>query len=126
MPNCSMITLAGHLGRDAELKSVGDTNVLKWSMAVTHKQKSEKLTTWYACEMWGTRGEALSQYLTKGTAVLVIGDLRPREYKGKQDELRLSLDVRVNNVELLGGGEKRQEAPAPAPSQSGYDDGEVF
>ena len=123
MPNMSKIQLIGHLGRDAELKQVGDYTVLKWSMAVTHKVKGEKVTTWYSCDLFGKRAESLAPYLTKGTAIFVDGTLRPRAYTGKQDELRTSLDVRVNDVQVLGGGDRQESAKAaPQPSTAGYDD----
>lgn len=132
MPNLSRVDLMGHLGRDAELKQVGDYTVLKWSMAVTHKVKGEKVTTWYSCDLFGKRAESLAPYLTKGAAVFVSGQLKPREYKGKQDELRISLDVDVREVELLGGGagaerdKAPRNAPAPVPSAAGYDDETPF
>ena len=126
MPNMSSVDLMGHLGRDAELKQVGDYTILKWSMAVTHKVKGEKVTTWYACDLFGKRAESLAPYMTKGAAVFVRGQLKPREYKGKEDQLRISLDVDVREVELLGGRDaEKQEAPKAQPSKAGYDDSEV-
>ena len=116
MPNMSSVDLMGHLGRDAELKQVGDYTILKWSMAVTHKVKGEKVTTWYACDLFGKRAESLAPYMTKGAAVFVRGQLKPREYKGKEDQLRISLDVDVREVELLGGGEKQESAKAAPPA----------
>ena len=124
MPNLSVITLAGHLGRDAELKQVGKHPVCEFSIAVSHKRGEEKSTAWYRAQVWGERGEKLAPRLTKGTAVLIIGDLVPREYKGKEDQLRTSLDVRVNTLEFLGGGAERGEdrptpkgRPAPQPAE---------
>lgn len=121
MPNFASITLAGHLGRDAELKQVGDTTVLEWSMAVTEKSRKGDSTAWYRCALWGKRGESLAQYLTKGTAVIVSGALVPREYKGKNEELRTSLDVRVDQFSFAGGGGGKSESDAsndhtPAPA----------
>lgn len=125
MPNFASITLAGHLGRDAELKQVGDTTVLEWSMAVTDKGRKGDSTAWYRCAIWGKRGESLAQYLTKGTAVIVSGALVPREYKGKNDELRTSLDVRVDQFSFAGGGKQEESRTVNQPSTAGYDDSEV-
>lgn len=126
MPNLSVITIAGHLGRDAELKAVSGQAVCEFSMAVTHKRgRDDGSTTWYRASVWGARAEKLAPMLTKGKAVLVVGDLIPREYRGKNDELRVSLDVRVNSIEFLGGAAERGEdrptssgrpAPQPAPA----------
>lgn len=103
MPNGSILTAFGHLGRDAELKTVGDNSVCEFSIAVTHKRGRDESTAWYRAQVWGNRAEKLAPMLTKGKAVLIVGDLLPREYKGKNDELRTSLDVRVHTLEFLGG-----------------------
>ena len=47
MPSLCNLTLAGHLGRDAETKTVGDQTVVEWSMAFTSKQKDKETTTWF-------------------------------------------------------------------------------
>ena len=121
MPNMSVITLLGHLGRDAELKAVGDSQVCEWSMAVTAKSRRGESTAWYRCALWGARGEKLAQYLTKGTAVVVSGQLVPREYQGKEGDTRMSLDVRVDQFSFAGGGksegESRPAAPAPVADE---------
>lgn len=124
MPNLSVITLAGHLGRDAELKAAGGTPVCKFSIAVNTKRRDGDSTAWYACALFGNRAEKLAPMLTKGKAVIVSGELVPREYKGKGDELRTSLDVNVNMLTFAGGGAAGGETdtsrgwgkPSAAPS----------
>jgi single-strand DNA-binding protein len=124
MPNLCHITLAGHLGRDAEIKTVGDQTVVEWSMAYTSKHKDTESTIWFKCAYWGQRAAKVAQYLTKGKAVLVIGGMTQRDYKGKDGTAKTSLEVRVESLTLLGGGEKRdggddgfkrQDKPASRP-----------
>lgn len=121
MPNMSTVTLAGHLGRDAEMKSAGGSAVCEFSIAVTTKRRDSESVAWYRCQLWGARGEKLAPMLTKGKAVIVTGELVPREYKGKGDELRTSLDVSVDRLTFAGGGEKAEKPAArvvekPAPT----------
>lgn len=99
------ITIAGRLGKDATLRRTqnGDP-VLGFSVAVDHRAGREKQTVWFECALWGKRGEALAQYLTKGTSVCVSGDLGTREYEGKT-----YLQVRADQVTLMGGGDKRSD-----------------
>ena len=119
MPNLAQITIAGHLGRDAELKDVKGTAVLEWSMAVTTKGGREETTNWYRCALWGTRGEKVAQYLTKGTALIVTGGLVARDYTTKDGKEGYSLDVRVNEFTFAGGGGQQDDhAPIPAPAGS--------
>ena len=76
--------VTGNLGQDAELRTTANGDVLcSFSVASNSKVKGEKVTTWVKCTLWGKRGEALSQYLTKGTKVAVAGELSLNEYNDK-------------------------------------------
>ena len=100
------ITLAGNIGQNAETRRTqsGDA-VTGFSVAVEERQGQEKRTIWFRCSIWGKRGESLAQYLTKGTRVAVAGDLSIREHDGKT-----YLEVRADQITLLGGGEQRQQS----------------
>ena len=103
------ITIAGNIGKDATLRRTqnGDP-VLGWSVAVEERNGQDKRTLWFDCSLWGKRGEALAQYLTKGTRVAVSGDLSTREHDG-----RTYLTVKAAEVTLMGGGQSDQSrAPA--------------
>ena len=52
--------------------------------------------------MFGKRGEALAQYITKGSQVAITGEILLNTYKGKDGTEKSSLECRVNNVTLLG------------------------
>lgn len=92
------ITIAGRLTRDAENRTAGSDNVTGFSVAVDDRAGREKSTLFFDCSMWGKRGEAVSQYLTKGTSVTVSGDLSKREHDGKT-----YLTIRVADLTLQGG-----------------------
>ena len=98
------ITISGNLGKDAVLRSTpnGD-KVLGFGVAVEERRGQDKRTIWFDCSLWGKRGDALAQYLTKGTRVSVAGDLSTREHEGKT-----YLTVSASEVTLMGGGEKRE------------------
>ena len=97
------VTIAGRIGRSAELRRTqGGDPVASFSVAVDDRSGKEKATVWFDCSVWGKRAESLSQYLTKGTAVAVSGELGTREHNGKT-----YLTVRVNDVTMLGGGERQ-------------------
>jgi len=93
------ITIAGRLTRDAEQRNTpkGDS-VTSFAVAVDDRSTAEKSTIFFDCALWGRRGDALGQYLKKGASVCVSGDLGKREHEGKT-----YLQVRVENVTLLGG-----------------------
>ena len=102
------VTIAGNLGKDGTLRRTqsGDP-VLGFSVAVEERSGQDKRTLWFDCSLWGKRGEALAQYLTKGTRVAVSGDLSTREHDG-----RTYLTVRANEVTLMGGGQRDDQSRA--------------
>ena len=107
------ISIAGVLGKDPELKQVGQDQVL--SFTVADSQGKEKPTLWWNCQLWGKRATTLQQYMTKGQKVTVTGSLQMREYTDKNGDKKTAMDVRVNDVALQGGSE--QQAPKAAPSR---------
>lgn len=111
------ITVAGSLGRDAELKYLpnGDA-VLNFSVA--DSQGKDKVTIWWNCQLFGKRAESLAQYLTKGQAVAVSGSVSEREWTDKEGNAKKSMNVRVNELALQGG---RREEPKPK-SRNDFDD----
>lgn len=89
--------IAGTLGRDAELRDVGQSVVCSFSVAIEQRVKREKVTTWVRCSLWGRRGEALVSHLTKGSKVSVSGTLTVGVYNGKP-----TVDLSVSEVTLQG------------------------
>lgn len=124
------ITIAGALGKNAELKSMPDgAPVLQFSVADSPGR--EKPTLWWDCSLFGKRAELLQQYLVKGQKVAVSGSVWPREWTAQDGTPRKAFSIRVQDVALQGRpAESRQEAPAPAPrpqraptpNPSGFDD----
>lgn len=101
------ITIAGRLGRDAELRTTnGGDAVCGFTVAVHTSQGREKVTNWWRVSLWGKRGEALAQYLTKGAQVTVVGEFSLSEYEGKPQ-----LNVRASEIALQGSKSDGQREP---------------
>ena len=109
------LTIAGVLGKDPELKQVGQDQVL--SFTVADSQGKEKPTLWWNCQLWGKRATTLQQYMAKGQKVTVSGNIQMREYTDKDGNKKTAMDVRVNDVALQGGNEQQAPKAAPAPKQ---------
>ena len=82
--NLAQIMVSGNIGQQPEIKTVGDTKVANFSVAVnenyTTKSGEKKETThWYRCEAWdGKNGKGLvtnviEPYAKQSTTVLVQG-----------------------------------------------------
>lgn len=93
------ITIAGKLGRDAELRHTqGGESVCSFTVAVDQRQGRDKTTNWWRVSLWGKRGDALAPYLLKGASVTVQGEFALGEYEGKPQ-----LNIRANEIALQGG-----------------------
>lgn len=119
----------GNLGADPESKSLPDgTTVVRLRIGSSHRAKVggdwQDVTTWVSVDVWGKRGETLARILRKGAKVSVRGTLAVREYDKKDGTKGYSVEVRADDVELMGG--KRDgggdDAPAPRAPQGSYDD----
>ena len=121
----NIITLAGHLGKDAEIRKLPDGTPIA-SFSIADSQGRDKPTIWWNCSIFGERGVKLARYLLKGAAVTVAGTVTEREWKDKDGTPRKNMDVRVSEVALQGGRsqEAKPEAPKPkqAPAGSGFED----
>lgn len=105
------------LGKDAVTRQTnGGKSVTGFSAAFDNGWGDRKQTVWLDCSMWGDRGEKLAQYLTKGSQVVVEGDIGTREHDGKT---YITLDVRevkLTGKPQEGGTSSARQAPQRAPA----------
>ena len=107
------------LGRDAEIRYTQNGEpVASLSLAFSYGRKGDdgkRPTQWVDGSLWGKRAEALAPFLTKGSLVVVtMEDVHTEAYQGRNGEAT-KLVGRVTDIELAGGGERQQAAPAQAP-----------
>lgn len=106
------IQFVGHLGGDAETKKVEKTTVTNFSVAVNNPFKKDDPPTWYRCALWGDRGKAIDEFLVKGKQVFIVGRLEPRDWEDDDGLIHTSLDVRVDDCQLLGGSKSDEKKPS--------------
>lgn len=127
------LILVGNLGNDPEMRyTPSGVPVTSFSLAVSRSwtdqtgQRQEK-TTWFRVTCWQKLAETVSQYATKGRQVMVVGELEEaRMYQDRENNTKVSLEVRANTVRFLGnradgggessysGGSERQVDGAPS------------
>lgn len=109
------ITLIGNLGNDPEMRyTPSGVPVASFNLAVNRSwtgqdgQRQDK-TTWFRVSVWNKQAETVSQYLSKGRQVLVIGEVEEaRPYTDRDGNMRASLEVKAQSVRFLG---QRGDAP---------------
>ncbi|MCC6455684.1 MAG: single-stranded DNA-binding protein [Caldilineaceae bacterium] len=122
------ITLVGNLGRDPEMRyTPNGVPVASFSVATSKRYQSQDgqwqdKTIWFRVTTWRKTAETASQYLTKGSRVLIVGELEePRTYVDKDGNTQVSLEVTAQTLRFMsargenaGGDSDFQRAPARA------------
>ena len=114
------ISLLGRLGRDAEIKQVGKTQVAQANVAVNHDRKNdagEYEADWYRLNVWGDRAEAFCKLFSKGKRVMASGSLEINHYTTQSGEVRETKDVRVTNFEVIDWGDGQRIQPQQSKPQ---------
>ena len=124
MSSFNKAVVLGYLGKDSELKSTQNGNsVASFSVATSETfknkagEKTEK-TTWHNIQVWGKTAEALSQYLTKGTRVLVEGKISNRSYDKQDGTKGYISEIIANNIVLLGNSATKSESEPSEPEEN--------
>lgn len=98
----NLAIIEGRIGKDIELKQVGQSVVAKLSVATSEKwtdkntgQKQER-TTWHNVEVWGKQAEIISQYFKKGDGIGVQGSIQTDEYE-KNGEKRYTTKIKLTS-----------------------------
>ena len=107
MASMNVCTFTGNLTRDAEVRSVGDSEVAAFAIAVNGR-KDEVM--YMDCDYW--KPGQVVEYLTRGKAVAVSGELKCRQYE-KDGVKRTAYSLRVNNLTLLGSRERAEAETSP-------------
>lgn len=124
------VTISGNLTRDPELRATaGGTQVLSFGVAVNDRRRNPQNGEWedypnfVDCTMFGTRAEAVSRYLSKGSKVAIEGKLRYSSWE-REGQRRSKLEVIIDEIEFLSRGQQgggQGGYGQPAYGQGGYD-----
>lgn len=105
------VILIGRVGRLEAATTRGGTPVLEMSLATTEKAYKDRpeRTDWHRCFMFGTRAQAVGQFLKVGTLVYVEGKIQYDSWE-KDGQKHYATKIILADIQLLGG--KRDQAPA--------------
>lgn len=114
--------LIGRCGKDAEVRTVGDNKVASFTLATTEKYKDrngqlQENTEWHNIVIWGKLADVAERYVQKGTQLFIEGKIKTEKYSGNDGVEKYTTKVYASSMQLLGGKQDGQSAPAPAPQQ---------
>jgi single-strand DNA-binding protein len=128
MSSFNRVIIVGNLTRDVEIKyTQSGTAVAEIGLAINDRRKSQsgewvEETTFVDVTMWGRTAEVASEYLSKGSPVLIEGRLKldTWETDGKR---RQKLKVVGERMQMLGG--KGGNSSGRRPRDDEYSDSNV-
>ena len=115
MASYNRVILVGNLTRDIELKyTPGGTAVTDVGLAVNDRRKSQsgewvEETTFVDVTLWGRTAEVASEYLGKGSPILVEGRLKLDTWE-TDGQKRSKLRVVGERMQMLGGGGRGRDS----------------
>ncbi len=97
------VVLMGRLTRDPELRrTASGTAVASFTLAVERdyaaKDSGEKVVDFIDCIAWGSLGEFVSKYFTRGRMAVVSGRLQIRNWQDDAGNNRRSSEVSLDSV----------------------------
>lgn len=113
------LILVGNLGSDPEMRyTPSGVPVANFSLAVNKRYAGQdgqliEKTTWFRVAVWNKQAETVSQYLSKGRQVLVIGEINEaKPFTDRDGNVRATLEVTAFTVRFLGGPGEHAASPA--------------
>ena len=118
------IFLIGHLTAGPTTRATPNgVTVCSFTIGVTRSRKDqngEKQSDFFRINTWRQTADFCGKYLTKGSKVVVTGELNLNSYKGKDGQTRYSLDVQADHVENLT--EKKAETKSTSDQPNEWQD----
>jgi single-strand DNA-binding protein len=125
MSGINKVIIVGRLGKDPEVRQIGEGNsVCKLALATSENwmdkngTKQEK-TEWHNVVVWGKLAEICGKYLAKGRQVYIEGRLQTRSWEDQQGQKRYTTEIVANTVEFLGGNSGSEKSSSNASSDFG-------
>lgn len=123
MRGFNKVVLMGNLTRDPELRTTPNgQNVAGFSLAVNRTWKNasgeqQEAVDYIDCNIWGKPAEIITQYMKKGSGILVSGRLQQRSWE-QEGQKRSKVEVVVEDFNFVGGGGDREGGSSYQPSES--------
>lgn len=140
MRGFSKAIVAGNVTRDPEMRTTGSgSQVCSFAIAVNRSYKDssgaqQDQVSYLDCVAWGKSAELISQYVRKGSALLVSGRLEQRSWDDKNSgQKRSRTEIVIEDFSFIGGngngggnyggGASRTSSKAAAESDAADDFG---
>ena len=116
------VQLLGNIGKDPEVRETKSGKVVNLVLATSERytdksgQKQEN-TEWHNLVVFGKLADVVTKYVKKGDKLYVEGSITTRKWEDKEGNTRYNTDIKVRDLTMLGGTEKKAQ-----PVAAGIDD----
>ncbi|MEA2008518.1 MAG: single-stranded DNA-binding protein [Chloroflexota bacterium] len=108
----SKTTIVGNLGDAPEMRYTQAGKALtKMSVAVNTGFGEHERTDWHDVVVWGSQAEACNEHLSKGSRVLVHGQMRKSIWEGDDGQKHSRWELNAREVVFLGGNSSTAQEP---------------
>ncbi len=108
------VILLGRVGKQPEIKQVGDNKVANFSLATSEKFKDKngnkvENTEWHNVVFWGKQADLIEQYVGKGDELYIEGSIKTETYE-KDGEKRYATKIKGSAITFVSKSKKEGEA----------------
>jgi len=119
----NQIVLIGNIGSDANYRQVGEHTVASFSLATTKRKGDQEKTEWHNVEVWNKTANALKPFSTKGTGLVVVGQIKTESYeKDGVKKYITKVTATYVGVNVFSAVTKREKPEQPRPAAPPVDD----
>lgn len=117
MSDLSMFSFTGRLTKDAVFKTINTTgkSVLNFDVAVNTGWGDNKKATFVKVSYWGTAGEKLVNFFTKGTTVAIAGELYTNTWTAKDGTVHTDVCVDAKSLQTIFNNNFSRESDQQEP-----------
>ena len=117
MSSVNKVILLGNIGKDPEVRETKSGKVVNLVLATSERytdksgQKQEN-TEWHNLVVFGKLADVVAKYVKKGDKLYVEGSITTRKWEDKEGNTRYNTDIKVRDLTMLGGTEKKAQPVA--------------
>jgi single-strand DNA-binding protein len=116
------VVLHGNVGKDPEVKLVGEKKVAKFSLATQSFRKDKdgkRISDWHNLIFWDKLAELCEKYIKKGSELIVEGEISYRDYTDKEGVKKYFTEIVCHSLEFCGKKEAETGPVAKDEYQGG-------
>ena len=100
----------GNLTRDVETRyTASGAGVGTFGIAINKKNKDKETVTFIDVTTWGKLAEICSEYLKKGSRILIQGELTFSQWETSEGQKRNKLEVTAHKVDFLDSKQEKDD-----------------